>query len=42
MSNRALLPFADRIAFGFDGAAANKVKHAIVTGNPAVVTGYRE
>ena len=34
MSNRALLPFADRIAFGFDGAAANKVKHAIVTGNP--------
>ena len=34
MSNRALLPFADRIAFGFDGAAASKVKHAIVTGNP--------
>ena len=34
MSNRALLPFADRIAFGFDGAAAHKVKHAIVTGNP--------
>ena len=34
MSNKALLPFADRIAFGFDGAAANKVKHAVVTGNP--------
>ena len=34
MSNRALLPFADRVAFGFDGAAPNKVKHAIVTGNP--------
>lgn len=34
MSNKALLPFADRIAFGFDGAAAHKVKHAVVTGNP--------
>jgi UDP-N-acetylglucosamine--N-acetylmuramyl-(pentapeptide) pyrophosphoryl-undecaprenol N-acetylglucosamine transferase len=34
MSNRALLPFADRIAFGFDGDAVNKVKHAVVTGNP--------
>ena len=34
MSNKALLPFADRVAFGFDGAAANKVKHAVVTGNP--------
>ena len=34
MSNKALLPFADRIAFGFDGPAANKVKHAVVTGNP--------
>ena len=34
MSNRALLPFADRVAFGFDGAAAHKVKHAVVTGNP--------
>ena len=34
MSNKVLLPFADRIAFGFDGAAANKVKHAVVTGNP--------
>ena len=34
MSNRALLPFADRVAFGFDGVAAHKVKHAVVTGNP--------
>jgi UDP-N-acetylglucosamine--N-acetylmuramyl-(pentapeptide) pyrophosphoryl-undecaprenol N-acetylglucosamine transferase len=34
MSNKALLPFADRIAFGFDGASAHKVKHAVVTGNP--------
>ena len=34
MSNKALLPFADRVAFGFDGAAANKVKRAVVTGNP--------
>jgi len=34
MSNRALLPFADRVAFGFDGAAARQVKHAVVTGNP--------
>ena len=34
MSNKALLPFADRVAFGFDGAAANKVRHAVVTGNP--------
>jgi UDP-N-acetylglucosamine--N-acetylmuramyl-(pentapeptide) pyrophosphoryl-undecaprenol N-acetylglucosamine transferase len=34
MSNRALLPVADRIAFGFDGAAAQRVKRAVVTGNP--------
>jgi UDP-N-acetylglucosamine--N-acetylmuramyl-(pentapeptide) pyrophosphoryl-undecaprenol N-acetylglucosamine transferase len=34
MSNKALLPVADRIAFGFDGAAARKTKHAVVTGNP--------
>ena len=34
MSNKALLPFADRIAFGFDGAAAKSAKHAVVTGNP--------
>ncbi len=34
MSNRALLPVADRVAFGFDGAAAAKTKRAIVTGNP--------
>ncbi len=34
MSNKALLPVADRVAFGFDGAAAQKTKHAVVTGNP--------
>jgi UDP-N-acetylglucosamine--N-acetylmuramyl-(pentapeptide) pyrophosphoryl-undecaprenol N-acetylglucosamine transferase len=34
MSNKALLPVADRIAFGFDGAAAHTTKRAIVTGNP--------
>ena len=34
MSNRSLLPVADGIAFGFDGEAAAKTKHAVVTGNP--------
>ena len=34
MSNRALLPFADRIAFGFAGAAAKNTSKAVVTGNP--------
>jgi len=34
LSNKALLPVADRIAFGFDGAAATTHKHAVVTGNP--------
>ncbi len=34
MSNRALLPVADRIAFGFDGDAARRTKLAVVTGNP--------
>jgi UDP-N-acetylglucosamine--N-acetylmuramyl-(pentapeptide) pyrophosphoryl-undecaprenol N-acetylglucosamine transferase len=34
MSNRALLPVADRVGFGFDGAAATKIKRAVVTGNP--------
>jgi len=34
MSNQALLPVADRVAFGFDGAAAAKTRHAVVTGNP--------
>jgi UDP-N-acetylglucosamine--N-acetylmuramyl-(pentapeptide) pyrophosphoryl-undecaprenol N-acetylglucosamine transferase len=34
LSNRALLPLADRVAFGFDGAAAAKTRHGIVTGNP--------
>jgi len=34
MSNRALLPVADRIAFGFDGADTAKIKQAVVTGNP--------
>ena len=34
LSNRALLPVADAIAFGFDGDAAHKTRHAVVTGNP--------
>jgi UDP-N-acetylglucosamine--N-acetylmuramyl-(pentapeptide) pyrophosphoryl-undecaprenol N-acetylglucosamine transferase len=34
LSNRALLPVADRVAFGFDGADAKKTKRAVVTGNP--------
>ncbi len=34
LSNQALLPFADRIAFGFDGAAADRTRKAVVTGNP--------
>jgi UDP-N-acetylglucosamine--N-acetylmuramyl-(pentapeptide) pyrophosphoryl-undecaprenol N-acetylglucosamine transferase len=34
MSNRALKPVADRIAFGFDGAAAATTKQGVVTGNP--------
>jgi UDP-N-acetylglucosamine--N-acetylmuramyl-(pentapeptide) pyrophosphoryl-undecaprenol N-acetylglucosamine transferase len=34
MSNKALLPIADRIAFGFDGAAVAKIRRAVVTGNP--------
>jgi UDP-N-acetylglucosamine--N-acetylmuramyl-(pentapeptide) pyrophosphoryl-undecaprenol N-acetylglucosamine transferase len=34
MSNKALLPIADRIAFGFDGPAVHNIKRAVVTGNP--------
>ena len=34
MSNKALMPVVDRIAFGFDGDAARKSKKAVVTGNP--------
>lgn len=34
MSNKALLPIADKVAFGFDGEAAHKTKRGIVTGNP--------
>jgi UDP-N-acetylglucosamine--N-acetylmuramyl-(pentapeptide) pyrophosphoryl-undecaprenol N-acetylglucosamine transferase len=34
LSNRALLPVADAVAFGFDGEAARKTRHGVVTGNP--------
>ena len=34
MSTRALLPLADALAFGFDGAAAQRTRRAVVTGNP--------
>jgi UDP-N-acetylglucosamine--N-acetylmuramyl-(pentapeptide) pyrophosphoryl-undecaprenol N-acetylglucosamine transferase len=37
MSNKALLPVADRVAFGFDGDAARRTKRAVVTGNPVRV-----
>ena len=33
LSNRSLLPVADRVAFGFDGPSARSVKNAVVTGN---------
>jgi len=34
MSNKALLPVADRVAFGFDGEAARRTRQGVVTGNP--------
>ena len=34
LSNKALLRFADKVAFGFDGAAARATPRAVVTGNP--------
>ena len=34
LSNKSLLPVADKVAFGFAGADATKTKHAVVTGNP--------
>jgi UDP-N-acetylglucosamine--N-acetylmuramyl-(pentapeptide) pyrophosphoryl-undecaprenol N-acetylglucosamine transferase len=34
LSNKALLPVADRVAFGFAGPAAAQVKQGLVTGNP--------
>ena len=34
MSNRALLPVAAKVAFGFDGPDVKKVSQALVTGNP--------
>ncbi len=34
LSNKSLLPVADRVAFGFPGEAAARTKQAVVTGNP--------
>ena len=34
LSNRSLLSVADKVAFGFDGAAARTTRRAVVTGNP--------
>lgn len=34
MSNKTLLPVAQRVAFGFDGPAVARVKTGLVTGNP--------
>ena len=37
LSNQSLKPFARRIGFGFDGAAAASTSKAVVTGNPVRV-----
>ena len=37
LSNKSLLPVADRVAFGFDGPAVKGVKAGVVTGNPVRV-----
>ncbi|MFY8084616.1 MAG: undecaprenyldiphospho-muramoylpentapeptide beta-N-acetylglucosaminyltransferase [Rubrivivax sp.] len=34
LSNKSLLPVADRVAFGFAGPAVSRVKGGVVTGNP--------
>ncbi len=34
LSNKSLLPVADRVAFGFEGDAVARVKQGVVTGNP--------
>ena len=34
LSNKSLLPVADRVMFGFEGGAAGKVAKSVVTGNP--------
>jgi UDP-N-acetylglucosamine--N-acetylmuramyl-(pentapeptide) pyrophosphoryl-undecaprenol N-acetylglucosamine transferase len=34
LSNKGLLPVADAVAFGFPGAAAERTRHSVVTGNP--------
>ena len=33
LSNRSLMPVADRVAFGFDGEAARNTRRSLVTGN---------
>lgn len=34
LSNKSLLPVADRVCFGFEGGGASRVKQAVITGNP--------
>jgi UDP-N-acetylglucosamine--N-acetylmuramyl-(pentapeptide) pyrophosphoryl-undecaprenol N-acetylglucosamine transferase len=34
LSNKTLLPIADRIAFGFEGEATKGIQGAVITGNP--------
>lgn len=34
MSNKSLLSLADKVAFGFEGAAASRTRTGVVTGNP--------
>ncbi|MCE2656981.1 MAG: undecaprenyldiphospho-muramoylpentapeptide beta-N-acetylglucosaminyltransferase [Rubrivivax sp.] len=34
LSNRSLMPVADKVAFGFEGEAASRTRQGVVTGNP--------
>ena len=34
LSNKSLLPVADKVAFGFEGSALKDVKQGVLTGNP--------
>ena len=36
LSTRSLLPLADAVAFGFDGPAVSRTRHAFVSGNPEI------
>ncbi|MFY8087984.1 MAG: UDP-N-acetylglucosamine--N-acetylmuramyl-(pentapeptide) pyrophosphoryl-undecaprenol N-acetylglucosamine transferase, partial [Rubrivivax sp.] len=34
LSNRSLMPVADKVGFGFEGEAASRTRQGVVTGNP--------